>query len=913
MNEKTTAGTISLCEASVSDCPAVLKHLASSRNIRKRRRPSHTAVTARTVRWNKRREKSLRRNPIPATLSEEESDSQPVIPTLDRTKENLAALKCLPRPSEVVHEVEAGSAPEAGLPQHLKQAHYRRVKATTLQMQYLSSHGKPQPVPTWSRINRGLVAYSPYLQPPAGDRELKLLRTPKQLLSRYYRGTLLKVYRTGDHRPTQSSKRKQARNASSSQKDSMVDFLYWATTSDDDIVTASDPPNLLPDSSTTPQDEERAHSQPSKTRVFDEENNLPMPLPATAAEIEARRSEAEAMLSKVGDRFQKSAYIQQVVNMAQSDDDSLPSETDTSSVAPSPPPSESENNAEQNPKPQEKEDLEKIRDKELLRLLQGDLDDEIGDNAVKENGVCNPSNDEMRKDGENSTQAVQVAPEPEKTPCPFEKEREMAMKFCQAINKRPRAQAFLDATTLQRNGKRPKTRTLTKSQAPEPYAMKVMKKMGFKGRLGAREDGCSAPLEATVKASRSGLGAKPKQALSYARHLLSEYEQKQSRSRGRSQEILKPVNIDPGPIEEEGVHDMTANTVDGQSAVMSTSPHGEFSSSRDIPRVREGGSPHAELSNDTKDPDDEWETDAEDKLVDNLRRAVIVEMDAVVKGGCERKKNAFKGMISMSEEFCDKKVDLDDLYERVGHDLTDEDIVKNLLNHFHISTSKEKLDTLMERLDASYESLGPCELLENFRQCRIEENVSCGLLHRGTQRRMDREVKELGLQESGFLFCTFKSREAWPYIQTWKDVFCRLGVSPRQGSILPLQNAKIISANVAAAVLGARVETSALTTSQGGDFSPEELKCVVQQLQSIELAPLRRRRRVLFLSEADNMWHGGSVQFEQGNRALVCSYGSGCLVWIDNNSIIGLSRANFKKLKCIEFGGLLEPDVLECL
>ncbi|KAI0562262.1 hypothetical protein FGB62_63g19 [Gracilaria domingensis] len=118
---------------------------------------------------------------------------------------------------------------------------------------------------------------------------------------------------------------------------------------------------------------------------------MPMPLLGSSAEIESRKSEAEAMLSKVGDRFRKSAYIQQVENMAQSDDDSLPTETDTTSVAPSLLPSESENNAEQNPKPQEKEDFEKIRDKDLLRLLQRDLDEEIGDNAVKENGVCNHS------------------------------------------------------------------------------------------------------------------------------------------------------------------------------------------------------------------------------------------------------------------------------------------------------------------------------------------------------------------------------------------------------------------------------------------------------------------------------------------------------------------------------------------
>ncbi|KAI0561668.1 hypothetical protein FGB62_75g012 [Gracilaria domingensis] len=122
-----------------------------------------------------------------------------------------------------------------------------------------------------------------------------------------------------------------------------------------------------------------------------EENTMPKPLLGISAEIQSRRSEAEAMLSKVRNRFRKSAYIQQVVNMARIDDDFLPSETDTTSVAPSLLRSESENNAEQNPKPQEKGDLEKIRDKDLLRLLQRDLDDEIGDNAVKENGVCNHS------------------------------------------------------------------------------------------------------------------------------------------------------------------------------------------------------------------------------------------------------------------------------------------------------------------------------------------------------------------------------------------------------------------------------------------------------------------------------------------------------------------------------------------
>eukprot|EP00178_Gracilaria_changii_P023310 TRINITY_DN70640_c0_g1_i1.p1 TRINITY_DN70640_c0_g1~~TRINITY_DN70640_c0_g1_i1.p1 ORF type:complete len:901 (-),score=130.81 TRINITY_DN70640_c0_g1_i1:179-2881(-) len=896
---------ISTCEASQSDHPAVLRSLARSRSIRKRHRLSSPVITARTLRWNKRRQQSLSQNPMKPTLSEEESDKPPVLPGHHRSKKNMAAFKSLPRPSELVYEVEAGSAPEAGLPKHLKQAYYRRVKATALQMQCLNPNGKPQPVPTWSRINRGLIAYSPYLQPPTQDRELKLMRTPKQLLSSYYRGTLLRVYRTGDSRPTKSSKRQVHETASSSSHpvESMVDFMYWATTSDDDTVTAANAESVQ-NAALQANREKRSRRNSRRTQV--PEVNEPVPLPATAAEIEARRSEAQAMLSKIRAQFQKRTYVQQVVNMAQRDDDSLPSETDTSSVAPSPPPPKPANGERESSPENIKEDPEKTRDRELLRLLQGDLDEgfDVPNSSVKENRIPDSSHDKTQKELDEGANPTKVVFDIDETSCPFEREKEIAMKFCQAMNKRPRAQAFLDAIEVLPKEENRRTQSTTRSKAPEPYAMKVMKKMGFKGRLGAREDGCSVPLQARITASRSGIGAQPKEVVSYPRHLLLEYEQNQGDSHEHPKRGAKLVDVDPGPVVQVKAHDAKTVTPDQYSAAPSKPLAGKGS---------EG--PNSKLKNgkNAEDPEDERETESEGELVDNCRRAVIIEMGAIVKDSHERRKKAFTDLISRSEDLPDKKFDLDDLYARVGHDLTDEDIIKNLYHHFHVPHSKDKLSMLMSVLDACYARLGPCELVDHFWRCKIEENVSCGILHPGSQQRMEREVEELGLQESEFLFCTFQSGEEWPYVRTWKDLFCQLGVSPQQGGIVPLQSSGILSAKIAAAVLGARVEVTLFAAERNGNDSCDEFRSMVDNLQRMNLTRPPRRRRVLFLSETDNMWYAGSLLFEQGNKALVRCYSSGELVWLCNDAITGLNRANFRKLQAIEFGGLLEPEDVECL
>ncbi|CAN8072541.1 unnamed protein product [Agarophyton chilense] len=929
MNHLTTTVPTSPYEASDSDPPPVLQRLAQSRKARKRHRASSAVIIARNLRWSKRQEKSLLQAPMQPTLSEDEEDQDPVLPTLRRTKKNLAAFKSLPRPSEVVQEIEAGSAPEAGLPLKLKEVHYRRVKATTLKMQNLTTHGKAQPVPSWSRINRGLRAYSSYLQPPMEDRHLKLLRVPKQLLPSYYRGTLLKVYKIGDHRP---EKRPRTSNASQSSDpaQSMVDFMYWATTSGESTDAKKQAPLASLEFIAEPHEQQDADRQPSKTGIIGDETDHSAPLLATAVEIEARRSEAGVMLSKVKENFQKRAYVQQIKNLAQTDDDSLSSEADSSSVALSPLPVDITSNSEGNAQEKRQEDSEKNQDEELLRLLQGHLDEELnaspkpGDDDEKEKDLC-ILQDVGKNNQDNKTNGVSMSVELQKPSSSFEKEREVAMEFCQASHKRPRAQAFVDATLLLASDARRKTGATRTSEAKEPtkkpikerYAMKVLKKMGFNGRLGAREDGRSAPLEATNNVARSGLGAQPTEVVSHARNLLSEYELSESQSRDRPKMDLNPVDIDPEPEEVER-HPLFPCAP--PSHVFPNTTYGEIE--KEAPGIRspEKANPSTQRDDDEKDLEDEWETEVEDKVLDNPRRALIVDMDVIIKDSHVRRKKAVKSMLTISKEFSDDKVDLDDVYTKVGHDLTDKDIVMNLLGHYQIAFSKEKLKTVLEQLDVCYERLGPCELVANFWSCRIEETFSCALLHRGSQNRMEREVKDLGLHESAFLFFTLQSCEGWPYTQIWKDVFCQLGVPPRQGGIVSLQTAKILSGRVAAAVLGARVETCSRTPNEDGcclnsssASAHETLKRMVEHLQSTNLAALPRRLRVLFLSEGDNMWYAGCVQFEHESKALVCSYNSGRLVWVDKDAFVALSRANYRKLRGIDFGGLLEPEDVEYL
>ncbi|PXF48754.1 hypothetical protein BWQ96_01606 [Gracilariopsis chorda] len=931
-------------EASESERPQALATLTDSRKLRKRHRSSSTTVTARTERWKHRQALRLKECQTEPTLSEDESDYLPQLPSLHRTKQNLARLKRLPRPSEVVYAIDEGSAPEAGLSPEKREAHHRRIKATALRMQYLDGSGNPRPVPAWSRANRGLKPYSAYLLPPVEDRDITLVRAPRELLSSYYRGTLLKVYKMGDPRPTD---RKTPKDGScvSDPLDSMVDFMYWASTSEDNILTANEEQDSTVNAETPKQSkhESPAIEQPKRGQN-DHKQTSEMPTLGTAAEIEARRLEAKQMLAKVRCQFRKKDFVADIMKSAQQDDDSLTSESDTSSVGPFPPlecieapPGVNVLEDEEPSKPPE------TQKNDLMTLLHGDLNEVLGfktseqakEDAVgrieQKGGILNSRDVNERTGNGSTTGFVRDERKMDEPLCPFKRAREAAMMFCQAHNKRPRAQAFIEATT--NNGGRKRRRTANEMNASKgrlsATAVKIMKKMGFKERLGAREDGRAVPLEATRTQGRSGLGAMPMQVVSRDNHLLSEsemaYDLKTVRYAWDPRRGSRAIAIDPGPVSKDKLHASLQVRADSKSQSMSGNGRSDRANAEvidvDMEQVEATtakGNPSSKtkLTQKELDPQDEMETEIEDNFVDNKRRAMIIDMDSIVKHSTKRRMKAFGDMWNRSECFQGRRANLNDVLAHVEHDFTDVEGIKMIMRKTDISITNEKVCELLKTLDECYERLGPVEPSNNFQIAEVREILPCGILHRGSQTRLKRELRELSIHGDEFICSLYKSNDTWPYLETWKDMFCQLGVSPRQGGIIVSQDSKTVSGEVAANVLGAYAVKCTALPLQGSKPSDKTVSenmskaadRVIQYLRTSKPGYATRRRRVLFFSRQTSMWHAGAVEFENEKMVLIRYCGSERTEWAEKDALLGLCRADYRKLKNINFEGLLEPE-----
>lgn len=874
-------------------------------------------------------------------MSEDESENLPQLPSLHRTKQNLARLKCLPRPSEVIFAIDEGSSPEAGLSPEQREAHKRRITATALRMQYLDNRGNPRPVPMWSRTNRGLKPYSAHLLPPIEDQNIVPVRAPRELLSRYYRGTLLKVYKMGDTRPSSKNTPKDESHVSDPM-DSMVDFMYWASTSDDNILTATEEHDSAVHAETPKQSKHKSPAvEDAKQTQSKPKHTSEMPALGTAAEIDARRLEAKQMLANVRCQFRKSDFIEDIMKSAQTDDDSLTSDSDTSSVGPFPPLDSMETPPEMNlsddeslPAPPE------TQKNDLMTLLHGDLNEVLGFKTLEQtkedtDGKSGKKEDILEtavteRNGKGSKPSFDGGDRVGEPLCLFDRAREAALMFCQAHKKRPRAQAFIEATRINCGRKRRKTANAmnTSKGRLSATAVKIMKKMGFRERLGAREDGRAVPLEATRTQGRSGLGAMPMQVVSRDNHLLSESEMihdlKAVRHAWDPRRASRAVAIDPGPVRKElqafqqNRSDFESSSVLGNSARNGAGAEVTDADMKDAKSAIANGitSSKAMRTKTELDPLDEIETDNEDNFVDNMRRALVVDMDSLVKQGRKRRMAAFEDMWNRSECLQGLRSGLHDVFANVEHDFTDVEGIKMVMQKNNISITNEKVSALLKTLDECYERLGPVERSNSLCITQILKILPCGVLHRGSENRLERELKELGIHGDELVCSVYKGYDTWPYLDTWKDMFCRLGVSPRQGGIIVSQDSKTLSGEVAANALGAyalkcnaspvqRNKPSDNTVSENTPGVPARM---IEDLQKPKLRGAKRRRRVLFFSRQTSMWHAGAVEFENENAVFVRYCGSDQADWVEKDAVLGLCRADYRKLKNINFEGLLEPE-----
>lgn len=913
-----------------SDQPATIAMMATSRKgaIQK---PSSLCTPSKRLksrdrRWKRRQALRLANCAIDPTYSDDESVLPPIIPSRARTPKNLAAFKSLPRPSELVCAIEEGDDLDSGLPQSQKEAHRRRIDATALCLEHLDRCGLPAAVAVWSRSRRGLQKYTAFLHPPEEDRHIPLLRTPPQLLSSYYRGTLLTVHKLGIPRRTPKRRKppKRRHGNSSHAIDSMSEDLISSTTA----------------------------SEAEENNYYETLDARP---PSTSVEIAERRAKWAKVKEKVEKRFQKDQFLNQFKVSAQNEDDSPSSGSDGSHISSATPisqPTDIRRLEEARNKSQNTDETKPVESKDelLLRLLQGDVEDVLGfgkteDNTVHAEGegeAATGSNADLSASGRAKKQTSQMASHDKarKPMTTFEKEKEAAMAFCQATGKLTRAERYLHAAKLlgKKTHKREDDDPISgSSQAPLSQAVvNIMKKMGFKGRLGAKENGPAVPLQAKRIKGRSGIGAKPAEALVHERGTAYTSIQRQmaysmisdSKSYKRSR-----TNGVPTPTQHLVPFPSKANLNERISRPRKRSRVTEVVGKKAGFEGNQSGCANAHVSKrrshsvrDQKeksapDPEDEYETEG-DAFVDNMRRGIIVDMGAIVKNSHQRRVKAFENLCKMSGDLLSVPCGLNDLYNELEHDLTDAEGITILLKRSGIPATEKVRSKLMERLDGCYERLGPVELVESMKKTKLCESLNYAVVHCGSQSRMERELQQLEI-ENGAVICTvLKDTDSWPYLKSWREVFCRLGISPRQGSLVPFKASKWSAGEVAGIVLKSQ---SIICVASGSDWishgATENITIDVAEAFSAAerglsrgiLSSTPRRKRVLFHSKNDNLWHAGLVEFESGTQAFVRYCGYDKLEWVEGEIMLGLRRADYQKLKKSDFADLLEPGDIEIL
>lgn len=876
-------------------------------------RTSSPALLKRERLWKKRVAKCLKEAPVSATNSEDEdanlnaayavilqSSAQPATAQFRDCfpkSEILAALKTLRRPSEEIPELDAGSASDAGCDKELKEAYKRRVKSTEVSIQYLNRDGTQDPVPPWTLDLCGLKRYTRYMLPPPEDQDIKPYRVPLAFLSRSYRGTLLKVHKIGTKRRQQKKRRpatKRVRGSSNigvelvpSDHGSIADLEYWATTTDLDILSGS-------------RNQSSRKSKAPKAPSISKQNEPP-------------RSNKE-LLNQV---------------LAENESGSSSSESGEKSRSNASPP----NSPPPLPLVQGLRSPEEPKDhlNELFKMVEEDPSALFTEAPKTEPTTVGGVTGEGDVAADDANSGSLHAGKGEKKLSKFELEKRRGFDFCNAgVLKRSRSSVHMEILKLETDKKRTKLSHPAESGKTEAYdydvtlkSLPMMQKMGFKGRLGANEDGILEPINARSTQGRHGLGSRAARDIVMGNPMTK----LPSRFKGKIAEKVELDSDSPVAGKENPV-DSFASRKKSRGSMRNSTP-GPKEGSKEPRQAKQA-------KDSDLDDDDEFETEREDNSIDNGRRAILIDLDVLMNNSEERRIMAFRKVFESLETLA-KGFDFEGLLKREKHNLCDAECISKILHAASLDTSDSIAEKLQDDLDDAfrkgYEPEWNLELLNALKL--YSRDVHFGLLHVGSRGRLNSEMSSLGKLHS-FLKgsrVTVKHGEAWPYLASWQDLLCRVGVRARQAMFVVNQKTlgdKLVGGVVASAILGARALTIMMTEQgiQGHVFENYESNQVISVkigkdhvLFDRFLKTARssvKRRRVLAFYSADGLWYAGREQFG-GHHSSAAGYGLSLVrfygyenqEWVENDNVLPLTRRNFRKMRDMDFGGILDPGDVE--
>lgn len=801
------------------------------------------------------------------------------------------AFRNLPRPSQVVPDLDAGSASDAGFGKDLKESHRRRVKSTEIIIQYLNRDGTQDPVPPWTHDINGLKRYTRYMFPPPEDQNIQAPRVLPAFLSKSYRGSLLRTYKVGARSRRTKNKGNPPKGitnfhddlpcATSSDPGSVADYEHWATTTDSELEAISPP--LI--------------------------------------------QQTKAVQSGNSDLGKSNKELLQEV-LAEHASESSKSENSDSSTSSVPPASSRTLPGPVEEPPQQEEGPDHLS--ELFKMVEENPNTLFGAQTVvpEEKSVDIITEEKSTSEKENISKK-QVRIDQDSNLSPFDKERKKAEEFCNAsvVGTRSRNIQQVEILKMQTSvtGAKPvelaDANMKTNGYDASSKSLRMMQKMGFKGRLGAKEDGILEPIKPRTADGRLGLGLRSERDVEIGK-LAAVFP---SKFKGKSAHA-PVVDLDKSLVIADEFAKPLAKRKPGPAGLTENAPHSTV--------ALDGSGHNKRLKRSEVLEVEKYASEQKESFVDNGRRAVLIDMDALMRNSFERRLQAFRKLVE-SDEVLANDFDLSGFLKQQEQDLSDNDCIVRLVKAAGLDPSDSLMTRLHEDLDAAYRGGSDPEwneeVLRTFKQyCKT---VSYGLLHRGSRGRMNREMTSLGTAHQ-FLNrsrVTVKNEDEWPYIMTWQDLLCRIGVRAQQAvlfvGVQQWTSQTCLGGVVASSVLGAR---SLLLSEADSSVSMELFECDPRcEIISAEVGRNHERlfaqicekeggmftkRNVLALHSSDGLWYAGREEFggthgigKGYESSLIKFFGCGNREWVQNDCVLELSQEHYHKMREARFAGILDP------
>lgn len=342
----------------------------------------------------------------------------------------------------------------------------------------------------------------------------------------------------------------------------------------------------------------------------------------------------------------------------------------------------------------------------------------------------------------------------------------------------------------------------------------------------------------------------------------------------------------------------------------------------------------------------DWECDLKDRVAflevepnqkrtdDNGRRAILIDFAAFFTNAHLRRMEAFKKMIDERTEFSSKIPFKHIIYSKHG-DRCDRECIEALMEVNKISKSKEKVTQFLEVLDGAFAKVQKLVLDVKLRNKlrAAAKTARLGIFHNGSSGRMKSELKEAGID--GMIVpeavVGVKDGDIAPYLESWRELYVHIGVTPSQCLImvsdraLNPSNSGVIAANS----FGAR-SLICIEGKKSSDFDTKISRADVALVHSNILKgisfmrvlkapkPNKGPERILVLRQEKSLWNSATELYKSksdgpSSEVLVRFDDDGQLCWVNSGETRPLSHDGYLKIKDNDFCDLFDPEDVDTL